>query len=107
MSVRTGFVFCVKVLGNTAQKTAADLDMLSKLEHDNIVQYLGTQVNPDSRLLYIFTEFCHGGSLVRVLQDFRGMQEPLVQHFAYQVCHCCCHFGRGFHQGSLAAACSQ
>lgn len=57
--------------------------VLEVLDHPNIVQYYGIEVHRDK--VYIFMEYCSGGSLANLLEHGRIEDETVVQVYALQM----------------------
>ncbi|KAH8914385.1 hypothetical protein BT69DRAFT_1253553, partial [Atractiella rhizophila] len=60
-----------------------EMTVMSKIKHQNIVEYYGIEVHRDR--VYIFMEFCSGGSLGQILDHGRLEDEELIQVYAYQL----------------------
>lgn len=60
-----------------------EIALLRDLQHDNIVQYLGS--NSDDTHLNIFLEYVPGGSVTEMLTKYGAFKEPLVRQFVRQV----------------------
>lgn len=65
------------------QALRGEINLLKQLNHENIVQYLGSQV--DSSNLYIFLEYVPGGSIFSILAEQGKFDENLVRHNIRQV----------------------
>lgn len=57
--------------------------VLEVLDHPNIVQYYGIEVHRDK--VYIFMEYCSGGSLASLLEHGRIEDETVLQVYALQL----------------------
>ena len=57
--------------------------VLEVLDHPNIVSYYGIEVHRDK--VYIFMEYCSGGSLANLLEHGRVEDETVVQVYALQM----------------------
>ena len=57
--------------------------VLEVLDHPNIVSYFGIEVHRDK--VYIFMEYCSGGSLANLLEHGRIEDETVVQVYALQM----------------------
>lgn len=57
--------------------------VLEVLDHPNIVSYYGIEVHRDK--VYIFMEYCSGGSLANLLEHGRIEDETVVQVYALQM----------------------
>ena len=60
-----------------------EIDLLRDLQHDNIVQYLGS--NSDEAHFNIFLEYVPGGSVAGLLNQYGSLQEPLIRNFVRQI----------------------
>jgi serine/threonine protein kinase len=61
----------------------AEIALMSGLEHENIVRYVGSQRS--AAHLNIFLEFVSGGSLSSVLKSFGRFSEKLVKLYIVQI----------------------
>ncbi|SGY70189.1 BQ5605_C004g03118 [Microbotryum silenes-dioicae] len=65
-------------------KTVRDeMKVMEMLRHDNIVQYYGIEVHRDK--VYIFEEYCPGGSLANLLEHGAIQDEIIIQIYALQM----------------------
>ena len=60
-----------------------EIDLLRDLQHENIVQYLGS--NCDEEHFNIFLEYVPGGSVAAMLNSYGSLQEPLIRNFVRQI----------------------
>ncbi|KAL3474499.1 kinase-like domain-containing protein [Aspergillus californicus] len=60
-----------------------EIELLQGLQHQNIVQYLGTTA--DDEYLNIFLEYVPGGSIATMLKQYNTFQEPLIKNFVRQI----------------------
>ena len=60
-----------------------EIDLLRDLQHENIVQYLGS--NSDAEHFNIFLEYVPGGSVAAMLNSYGQLQEPLIRTFVRQI----------------------
>ncbi len=60
-----------------------EIDLLRDLQHENIVQYLGS--NSDTEHFNIFLEYVPGGSVAAMLNSYGQLQEPLIRNFVRQI----------------------
>ena len=56
-----------------------EIQMLKQLKHPNIVKYLGT--HRDKHRMYIFLEYCGGGSVASVLKKFGPLSEAVIRRY--------------------------
>jgi len=57
--------------------------VMQMLNHQNIVEYYGIEVHRDK--VYIFQEYCDGGSLKDLLEHGRIEQEEVIMNYACQI----------------------
>ncbi|KAI8333157.1 hypothetical protein BC941DRAFT_435237 [Chlamydoabsidia padenii] len=62
-----------------------EIKLLSDLEHENVVQYLGYDIDQEEDHLYIFLEYVPGGSLASSLGSKGGFDVTLVKFFTRQI----------------------
>ncbi|CAG8604437.1 2432_t:CDS:2, partial [Scutellospora calospora] len=62
-----------------------EITLLKELQHENIVQYLGSQHDNDEKTLNIFLEYVPGGSVTTILNSYGALEEPLVRSFVRQI----------------------
>lgn len=60
-----------------------EMSVLQRLNHPNVVSYYGIEPHRDK--VYIFMEYCSGGSLASLLQHGRIEDETVVQVYALQM----------------------
>ncbi|CAO3598043.1 unnamed protein product [Absidia cylindrospora] len=60
-----------------------EIALLQELQHENIVQYLGSQ--SDNAHFSIFLEYVPGGSVAGLLASYGAFQEQLVKSFVRQI----------------------
>ncbi|TIB08438.1 hypothetical protein E3P92_03523 [Wallemia ichthyophaga] len=60
-----------------------EMKVMEMLSHPNIVEYYGIEVHKEK--VYIFEEFCQGGSLAGLLEHGRVEDESVVRVYAYQI----------------------
>ena len=60
-----------------------EMEVLQVLDHPNIVSYYGVEVHRDK--VYIFMEYCSGGSLANLLEHGRIEDETVIQVYALQM----------------------
>jgi hypothetical protein len=68
-------------VGNLIQ----EIRLMSKLTHKNIVQYLGSWVNEEECVLYIFQEWVPGGSVAHLLKQFGRFSSTTVRFYTRQI----------------------
>nr|XP_024382607.1 mitogen-activated protein kinase kinase kinase YODA-like isoform X2 [Physcomitrium patens] len=67
----------------SVKQLGQEISLLSKLRHENIVQYIGTETLEDR--LYIYLEFVSGGSIHKLLQEYGAFKEPVVRNYTRQI----------------------
>ena len=60
-----------------------EMNVMEMLRHPNIVEYYGIEVHRDK--VYIFEEYCQGGSMAQLLEHGRIEDEVVVQVYALQM----------------------
>lgn len=66
-----------------AQQIRDEMSVLEVLDHPNIVSYHGIEVHRDK--VYIFMEYCSGGSLASLLEHGRIEDETVIMVYALQL----------------------
>ncbi|PON84560.1 Serine/threonine protein kinase [Trema orientale] len=66
-----------------AQQLGQEIALLSRLEHPNIVQYLGSEALDDK--LYIYLEYVSGGSIYKLLQEYGQLGELAIRSYTQQI----------------------
>ncbi|XP_073221647.1 mitogen-activated protein kinase kinase kinase 1-like isoform X2 [Cicer arietinum] len=88
-----GFFFAVKEVSLLDQGSQGkqsvfqleqEIDLLSKFEHENIVRYIGTEM--DDSNLYIFIEFVTKGSLLSLYRRYK-LRDSQVSAYTRQILH--------------------
>ena len=70
-------------LPNLYSQIKDELSVMEMLHHPNVVEYYGIEVHRDK--IYIFEEFCQGGSLASLLEHGRIEDEGLIQVYSMQM----------------------
>ncbi|TRM66001.1 hypothetical protein BD626DRAFT_398258 [Schizophyllum amplum] len=70
-------------LPNLYQQVKAELSVMERLHHPNIVEYYGIEVHRDK--VYIFEEYCQGGSMAALLEHGRIEDERIIQVYTMQM----------------------
>lgn len=60
-----------------------EMSVMEMLNHPNIVEYYGIEVHRDK--VYIFEEYCQGGSLAQLLEHGRIEDEAVIQVYTLQM----------------------
>lgn len=91
MNLDTGHLMAVKeirlqgpkLIPTIAEQIRDEMLVLEVLDHPNIVSYYGIEVHRDR--VYIFMEFCSGGSLAGLLEHGRIEDEQVIMVYALQL----------------------
>lgn len=91
VNLDTGGVMAVKEIRfhdsqsikNIVPSIKDEMTVLEMLNHPNVVQYFGVEVHRDK--VYIFMEFCEGGSLAGLLTHGRIEDEMVIQIYTLQM----------------------
>ncbi|KAF8379537.1 hypothetical protein HHK36_028976 [Tetracentron sinense] len=67
----------------SAKQLAQEINLLSRLRHQNIVQYYGSGTVDDK--MYIYLEYVSGGSIYKLLQDYGQFGEPVIRSYTQQI----------------------
>ncbi|KAI8090997.1 kinase-like domain-containing protein [Gilbertella persicaria] len=62
-----------------------EIQLLKDLDHENIVQYIAYDYNPDEGHIYIFLEYVPGGSISSLLDKYGSLNECLIGFFTRQI----------------------
>lgn len=60
-----------------------EIDLLSRLEHKNIVSYIGA--NTQKKILNIFLEYIAGGSISSLIRKYGKLNENIVRIYTQQI----------------------
>ncbi|KAI5301633.1 Suppressor of Sensor Kinase (SLN1), partial [Ascosphaera atra] len=71
------------VIPGLTQRIRDEMGVLEMLDHPNIVSYQGIEVHRDK--VYIFMEYCSGGSLAELLEHGRIEDETVIMVYALQM----------------------
>ncbi|KAK3700472.1 Suppressor of Sensor Kinase (SLN1) [Vermiconidia calcicola] len=72
-----------KMIPTIVNQIRDEMTVLQVLDHPNVVQYYGIEPHRDK--VYIFMEYCSGGSLAALLEHGRIEDETVVQVYALQM----------------------
>lgn len=72
-----------KLIPTIAEQIREEMGVLEVLDHPNVVSYYGIEVHRDR--VYIFMEFCSGGSLASLLEHGRIEDEQVIMVYALQL----------------------
>lgn len=70
-------------LPNLYSQIKDELSVMEMLHHPNVVEYYGIEVHRDK--VYIFEEYCQGGSLAALLEHGRIEDEGIIQVYTMQM----------------------
>jgi len=70
-------------LPNLIKQIKEELSVMEMLHHPNVVEYYGIEVHRDK--VYIFEEYCQGGSLAGLLEHGRIEDEGIIQVYTMQM----------------------
>jgi mitogen-activated protein kinase kinase kinase len=90
INLTTGTIMAVKEIryqelagSNLFKQVKDELAIMELLHHPNIVEYYGIEAHRDK--VYIFEEYCQGGSLARLLELGRIEDEGIIQIYTMQL----------------------
>lgn len=72
-----------KLIPNVAGQIRDEMRVLESVDHPNVVSYYGIEVHRDR--VYMFMEFCSGGSLANLLEHGRIEDEQVIMVYALQL----------------------
>ncbi|KAK5123230.1 hypothetical protein LTR85_003429 [Meristemomyces frigidus] len=72
-----------KMIPTIVSQIRDEMGVLQVLDHPNVVQYFGIEPHRDK--VYIFMEYCSGGSLAALLEHGRIEDETVIQVYALQM----------------------
>ncbi|KAK5115933.1 hypothetical protein LTR62_000389 [Meristemomyces frigidus] len=72
-----------KMIPTIVSQIRDEMSVLQVLDHPNVVQYYGIEPHRDK--VYIFMEYCSGGSLASLLEHGRIEDETVMQVYALQL----------------------
>ena len=72
-----------KLIPNVAGQIRDEMRVLESVDHPNVVTYYGIEVHRDR--VYMFMEFCSGGSLANLLEHGRIEDEQVIMVYALQL----------------------
>ncbi|KFA66532.1 hypothetical protein S40285_00684 [Stachybotrys chlorohalonatus IBT 40285] len=72
-----------KLIPTIAEQIREEMGVMEVLDHPNVVSYYGIEVHRDR--VYIFMEFCSGGSLANLLEHGRIEDEQVIMVYALQL----------------------
>ncbi|XP_026664371.1 mitogen-activated protein kinase kinase kinase YODA-like isoform X2 [Phoenix dactylifera] len=67
----------------STKQLGQEISLLSRLRHQNIVQYYGSEMIDDK--LYIYLEYVSGGSIHKLLQEYGKLGEPAIRSYTQQI----------------------
>jgi mitogen-activated protein kinase kinase kinase len=72
-----------KLMTPAMKSIKEEMTVLEMLDHPNVVKYYGIEVHRDK--VYIFMEYCEGGSLANLLEHGRIADEAVIQVYAWEM----------------------
>ena len=72
-----------KLMTPAMKSIKEEMTVLEMLDHPNVVKYYGIEVHRDK--VYIFMEYCEGGSLANLLEHGRIADETVIQVYAWEM----------------------
>jgi mitogen-activated protein kinase kinase kinase len=72
-----------KLMTPAMKSIKEEMTVLEMLDHQNVVKYYGIEVHRDK--VYIFMEYCEGGSLANLLEHGRIADETVIQVYAWEM----------------------
>jgi serine/threonine protein kinase len=72
-----------KLIENKISSFQSEIDILSQLNHKNIVKYYGTKRSKET--FHIFLEFCIGGSILKMLETYKKFSENVIRKYTKQI----------------------
>jgi len=91
MNTRSGSMMAVKSLNvlncaaNQIEELQGEIDTMRRLTHPNIVRYFGAEVDETEGVLYIFQEWCPGGSVSDLMKKFGRFNENVTRMYLLQI----------------------
>lgn len=62
-----------------------EIDLMQSFEHQNIVRYIGSEMDSSRNVMYIFQEWVTGGSVVSLLNKFGAFPITVVRSYLHQI----------------------
>ena len=72
-----------KKINNIDSIIKNEIDLLSKMDHMNIVKYYSSFIKGNN--LNIVLEYCRGGSLLNLLHIFKSFDENIIRKYIIQI----------------------
>jgi mitogen-activated protein kinase kinase kinase ANP1 len=72
-----------KLIEDKISSFESEIEILSQLNHKNIVKYYGTKRTKES--FHIFLEFCIGGSILKMLETYKYFSENIIRKYTKQI----------------------
>lgn len=67
------------------EQLQAELSILSKLKHQNIVEYIERDHRKDTQDLHLYMEFCGGGDLGQVIKRLKHKNQYAEEEFVWSI----------------------
>ncbi|TLD29846.1 kinase-like protein [Venturia nashicola] len=86
-----GLVLCRKEISynrmsqKEREQLQAELSILSKLKHQNIVEYIERDHRKDTQDLHLYMEFCGGGDLGQVIKRLKHKNQYAEEEFVWSI----------------------
>lgn len=74
----------LRILESKLSSFEREINILSKLNHKNIVKYIGAVKTKDN-CLQIILEYCIGGSIAKIVEQYKSLNESLIRKFTKQI----------------------
>ena len=92
MNQLTGKLMAVKSLhvpisspNDIIEDLQREVDLMRTFQHENIVRYIGAEMDTSKNVLYIFQEWVTGGSITSLLNKFGPFTTSVVRSYFYQI----------------------
>ena len=89
LSMNTGEIVAMKTIKINEMSRMINVvkvvEELKKLQHKNILKYIGSQLGQDENEIDIITDVCNGGSVKQLLEKFDFFDEKLIKLYVKQI----------------------
>ena len=72
-----------KIIDSKISSFVKEIEILSKLNHKNIIKYYGTKRS--KHYFHIFLELCVGGSIQKMLEQYACFTEGVIRKYTKQI----------------------
>ena len=62
-----------------------EISLYRRLKHKYIIGYIGSHVDYDQEIMFVFLEYAPGGSIASMLNRFGSFSDSLVRHYTRQI----------------------